>query len=148
MAQAKDFMTPDPIILESSATITEAVEVFASHKINSAPVRTSQGEYAGTLTDLTLVRILVLHQLQPEKYKKLAHRLDFLEPLVFVEQNQPVAEVLKAMLRAPSHRVFVRAKNNHICGVISPKDLLRVLTTDSYEANTIKHEIKKMDESK
>lgn len=144
MGQAKDFMTPDPIVLESSATITEVVELFGSKKIASAPVRTSMGEYAGTLTELTLVRILVLHQLQPEKYKKLAHRLDFLEPLVFVNQTDPFADVLKAILKAPNHRLFVKEKNNHICGVISPKDLLRVLMTETMEADTIKHEVKKL----
>lgn len=145
MGQAKDFMTPDPIILESSATINEVVELFGSKKIGSAPVRTSLGEYAGTLTDLTLVRILVLHQLQPEKYQKLAHRLDFLEPLVFVNQTDPFAEVLKAILKAPNHRLFVKAKNDHICGVISPKDLLRVLMTETMEADTIKREVKKLE---
>lgn len=141
MAKAQGIMTEKPIIVESSDTIDAVVEIFSSNKLTCAPVLTSLGEYAGTLTDLTLARILVLHQLQGDKYKKLAQVLDLLEPTVFVKPLDPFPDVLKAMLRAPVHRVYVRAKNGEIVGVISPKDLLRVLVTDSYEAEVIKKAI-------
>lgn len=140
-------MTADPIILESSSTILEAVEIFTSKKITAAPVHTSLGQIAGKLTELGLVRIVVLHQLQPEKYHKLANCLNFLEPAAFVRPDDPVATVIKEILHSSSRRVLVK-DHDRIVGIISPKDLLRVLMTESNEAEVIKQEIHKMGDSR
>ena len=141
MATAKDVMTPDPIVLESSTTILEAVELFTKHKISSAPVQSSMGgDVAGQLTDLSLVRALVLHQLQPEKYSKIAHCMDLLDEGVFVNPGDSITTVIRALIKSPSQRILVKSEGRKIFGIISPKDMMRVLLLGKPESAAVKTE--------
>src|SRR5699024_8048776 len=99
---AKDVMTAKPIVLESSTDIMAAVEIFSKNKISSVPVMTTMGEVAGQLTELVMVRVMVLFQLQPEKYKKLVNCTDLLEPAYFVSPNDNITTVIKTIMKSPS----------------------------------------------
>ncbi len=147
---AEQLMTANPIVLESSMSIQEAVEIFSKHKISSAPVMTSMGEVGGQLTELVLVRALVLHQLQPDKYQKLAQIQELLETSVFVEPRDSISAVMKALLKSSSRRVMVKSAGRKIFGIISPKDMLRVLIagTPSAAADDVKNEIAKLGSAK
>jgi CBS domain-containing protein len=148
VALAKDVMTPHPIVLESSTLISDAVAKFAEKKISSVPVMTTMGEVAGQLTELVMVRALVLNQLQPEKYKQLHHCTELLEPALFVSPQATITEVIKALMKSPSRRVLVRADGRQIMGIISPKDLLRVLMNGQEVSASVKAEIGKLGVSK
>ena len=141
MALAKDVMTANPICLTSATTIPEAVEVFVNKKITSVGVYNTMGEVVGQLTELILVRILVLHQIQPEKYSKLAHCLDFLDDAVFVAPSDPITTVLKALMKSSSRRVLVRSEGRKIQGIISPKDILKTLMADSPDAKAVQNAV-------
>jgi predicted transcriptional regulator len=143
-ATAETLMTPNPIVLESSMSIQEAVDVFTKHKISSAPVNTTMGDVGGQLTELVLVRALVLHQLQPEKFQKLAHCTDFLEEAVFVQPKDSITVVMKALLKSSSRRVLVKSEGRKIFGIISPKDMLRALVQGHPEAKAMTTEIAKL----
>ncbi len=135
MTTAKDVMTPSPVTLDSSASITEAVALFSTKKISSVPVVSSMGEVAGQLTELVLVRALVMHQLQPDKFSKLAHCADLLAEAHFVDPTDSITTVLKTIIKSPTSRVLVRSQGRKVLGIISPKDLLKLLaagpTTDA-----------------
>jgi CBS domain-containing protein len=148
MATAKDVMTPDPIVLDSSSAISAAVELFQKHKISSAPVQSAMGDVAGQLTEVGLVRALVLNQLQPEKYNKLAHCMDLLQEGVFVDPKDPITTVIKSMLKSPTQRVLVRSEGRRILGIISPKDMIRVLLAGQPEAQAVQNEIHKLGDKK
>lgn len=143
MASAKDWMTSDPVTLESSTDIPAAVTLFVSKKITSVPLIDTMGEVVGQLSELVLVRILVMYQLQPNKFSKLAHCIDLLETPIFVDPNDSISVVLKAILKSPSRRVLVRSAGRKIHGIISPKDLLRVLT-DGSATTAIQTAVKKL----
>jgi predicted transcriptional regulator len=131
VATAKDLMTAKPSTLESSTTISDAVALFAEKKFSSVPVVSSMGEVAGQLTELVMVRALVMHQLQPEKFSKLAHCADLLAPAYFVEPGDSITTVIKAIIKSPTSRVLVRSQGAQILGIISPKDLLKMLSSGS-----------------
>ena len=135
MTTAKDVMTASPFTLDTSASIAEAVALFSSKKISSVPVVSSMGDVAGHLTELVLVRALVMYQLQPEKFSKLAHCADLLSEAHFVEPTDSITIVLKAIIKSPTSRVLVRSQGRKVLGIISPKDLLKLLsagpTTDA-----------------
>ena len=140
---AKDIMTAKPITVESSTSIGDAVKIFLDNKISSVPVMTTMKEIAGQLTELVLVRILVLHQLQPEKYKQLVNCIDLLEPAAFVDPEATIATVIKAIIKSPSRRVLIKSDGRQIVGIISPKDLLRLLMSGKSEVKIVQEEIVK-----
>lgn len=137
MTTASDVMTPNPITLDSSTAILDAVKLFIEKKISSVPVFSTMGDIAGQLTELVLVRIMVMYQLQPEKYSKLAHCVELLEPAHFADPTDSITTVLKTIIKSPSRRVLVRSNGRKILGIISPKDLLKVLMADSADAKSI-----------
>jgi predicted transcriptional regulator len=144
VALARDLMTPKPVTLESSTTILEAVDTFIKKKYSSVPILTTMGDVGGQLTEMVMVRILVLAQLQPDKYKKLVNCLDLLEPAIFVKDDETIAMVIKAMLKSTSRRVLVQGDGRQIKGIISPKDLLRMLMSGDSAASSVRAEIVKM----
>jgi CBS domain-containing protein len=144
LTTAKDVMTAKPVILESSTMIQEAADVFGQRKFSSVPVMTTMGDVAGQLTELVLLRAIVLNQVQPEKYKQLLHCIDILEPATFVAPTASITEVIKALMKSTSRRVLVKSDGRQILGIISPKDLLRLLMAGRDPAKALQAEIEKL----
>lgn len=141
MSSAKLIMTDKVTSLPASTDIFEAVELFMTKRFTSVPVTSGSGELAGQLTEVSLIKLLVLSKSQPEKYKKLAHCLDLLEKPVFVEPNDTVATVLKTVMQSPTKRVFVSMDRYKILGIISPKDLLKALSKNDKTAEVIQTQL-------
>ena len=59
---ARDFMTPNPIIITPDATIAEAARLMVEHKIGGLPV-INEGMLVGIITETDLCRVLMS---QPE----------------------------------------------------------------------------------
>lgn len=146
-AKAEEIMTKDPLGLESSTDIMKAVELFTSKKFTAVPVLSSLGEIVGMLTELGLVRIIVLHQVQPEKYKKLANCLEFLEPVEEVSPKDSMLEILQAMLKSRHRRILVKSDGRRVHGIISPKDLIKHLVEGSQTAKSIQEAVGKLEPS-
>jgi CBS-domain-containing membrane protein len=136
--KAEDIMTKDPMTLDTSTDISAAVNFFLEKKISSVPVTSTLKEIEGQLTELVLVRMLILFQLQPEKYKKIAHCTDLLEPAVFVAPEDLFSTLMKAIMKSPSRRLLVRKEGRKILGIISPKDMLKCLVANRENAELVK----------
>jgi predicted transcriptional regulator len=128
MNHAKDLMTKDPIVIQSGWEIREAIHVFQEHNIHSAPVVTPLGEVLGMMTELSLVKASLRNYLDSGKSEKVVHHSDILEAAFFVNEEDSVGEVVKAMFQAPHHRILVMNKNKKIVGFISPKDIIGFVT--------------------
>ncbi len=137
MSNAKTIMSDQVVTVPASMDIQEAVEIFINRKFTSVPVMTGSGELAGQLTEVILIRLLVLSKGQPGKYKKLAHCLELLEKPVFVDPTDSIPLVLKAIMQSQTKRVFVSKDRNKINGIISPKDLLIALAQNDKTASEI-----------
>jgi CBS domain-containing protein len=59
---AREFMTPDPIVISPDATIAEAARLMVDHKIGGLPVLEG-GESIGIITETDFCRLLMM---QPE----------------------------------------------------------------------------------
>ncbi len=141
MATAQDLMTKDPVLLEAASSIKDAVEIFTKRKFTSAPVVNSAGDVIGFLTEMSLVRAIVLHQLQPEKYQKLGQCAVLFEDAAFVSVDDSVSMVIRALLNSITRRVLVKGNGRKIIGIISPKDLLKVIQSESEISQVVQNEI-------
>lgn len=143
MSNAKEIMTPNPLMLGSGMDILDAVEFFNRHHISSAPVQNPLGEILGQLTEIDLVKALVRYRASSD-YCKVIHAESFFEPVYFVQDTDNVATVLKTMVRAPSHRVLVKDKNGKVGGIIAPKDLLRTIQGGGVASRAVADEVKSL----
>ncbi len=141
MIVAKDIMTPKVKTLESSNSIVEAIQFFNETKLSSVPIVTGANESMGMMTEMSLVRAVVLMQLQPDKFKKVQHIADLLEKAVFVREADPMPKILAAMISSAAKRVIVQNNAGQYMGIISPKDLLKALNGDKSLAQVVQAEV-------
>lgn len=141
MAIAKDIMTASPLMLTSGMDILDAVEFFNKHHISSAPVQNPLGEILGHLTEIDLVKALAQYRSNSE-YSKVIHAEEYFEPVIFVKDTDKVAEVVRALVKAPTYRVLVKDRQNRTIGIISPKDILRSIQRKGPVGQIVVDEVK------
>lgn len=126
MIAARDLMTPDPIVVQTSDDPREIHRVFLEKRFTALPVGDQNGNIIGILSEMNLVKIMVQFAVDG-KSKKIGNYANHLESPVFVTESETLGNIVKAMVGSTTHRVLVRNKMEKVIGVISPKDLLRML---------------------
>jgi predicted transcriptional regulator len=129
MITAKDLMTADPIVIQTNDDPRSILKIFLTKKITALPVGT-QSEIVGMLSEMNLVKILVQNA-KDGGNKKIGNYTTFLEPASFVLEDADIAAIVKAMVGSPTRRVLVRNNAHMTTGILSPKDLLRMLAGES-----------------
>lgn len=138
---ASEIMTKNPYVVQSSMTINEVSEFFLEHNFTSAPVLGSDGDILGILDEFTLIKIKVGQHMGESKKDKLAFYTEMFQPIFMVVETEPLIEVMKQMIKAPNHRLFVMNSFKTLVGIISPKDVLRYVVGARKKSVDIKAEL-------
>jgi CBS domain-containing protein len=150
---AADLMTPNPVSISDTATVSEAVALLTDRGFSAAPVIDQAGRPVGVVSRSDIL----VHDREkpnylepvPEYYERvnLSARLgephpegfqveradpsqvrDIMTPIVFsVAPNAPAANVVEEMLALKVHRLFVVDDDRVLVGVISALDILQRL---------------------
>lgn len=145
---AEDLMTPNPLSLEESLSLREAIAFLIDRGISGAPVIDKSGRPVGVLSQSDVMvhdRETVEHiapvehesgaplprdmrrGFQIEKVDRTQVR-DLMTPVVFsVALSTTAAKVVEQMCELNVHRLFVVDRNGILVGVISALDILRHL---------------------
>ncbi len=144
---AADLMTPNPLSLEDSLTVREAIAFFIDRNISGAPVIDSAGRPVGVLTQSDVLvhdRTKVEHMV-PESERGGPHSRkawegfqvervettpirDVMTPAVFsISEKAGAWTVIQELRELHVHRLFVVDENGVLVGVITPLDILRHL---------------------
>ncbi len=146
---AADLMTPNPMSIRHSATVSEAATFLAARGISAAPVIDEAGRPVGVVSSTDIL----IHKGQgavylvgsPEYHERLERPVfskdsstddgnrrptvsDVMTPTVFcVRPETPAAKVVEKMLALKVRRLFVVDGGGVLIGVISAFDVLRKL---------------------
>jgi CBS domain-containing protein len=148
-ATAADLMTPDPVSIRETATVREAVALFADRGFGAAPVIDDAGRPVGVLSrtdvllyDREVVRSAVaaggvgwdelpalcgregysVEVVDPTPIREL------MTPVVFtIDLDTPANRVVEYMLAMKVHHLFVVDEDNCLVGVVSALDVVRHL---------------------
>ncbi|OAI55177.1 hypothetical protein AYO44_00240 [Planctomycetaceae bacterium SCGC AG-212-F19] len=150
-ATARDLMTPNPVSIQETATIQEALVLLVDRGIHAAPVIDDAGRPIGVLSSTDIIvhdreSVTTLPRL-PEFYTHSDLELatgeslprgfqvqhvdrtrvsDIMTPTVFaVAPDAAAATVVNEMLARRVHRLFVVDSGGVLVGVISAFDVLR-----------------------
>jgi PAS domain S-box-containing protein len=146
MKSARAIMTPNPKHIQSGERLLDTISLFFQNNIHFAPVITPTGEILGLLSEVSLVKAALRHYLDPGKNEKVYAHRDLLEPVVYVQDNESIDDVVKAIMKSPSRRVLVRDFKDALCGIISPKDIIRFLSGEQHQMIQINDHLKKYEE--
>lgn len=127
MKTAKDVMTTNPVMLQTGEELQDIVRKFIEKGIRSAPVINPLGEIWGFITELSLIKAYLKNHLEQGKHEKLAHHQEFIQPATFIDEDMPIQEAMKAVLKAPTNRVLVKNDRDKVVGILTAKDILKFL---------------------
>ena len=122
-----ELMTPDPIVVDESASVDEAVRLLEENEINGLPVVDRDGLLIGVISQTDIVRARAVghlwHRWPGLRVRHLMH-----SPALTADRSMSFEEAAQSMERAHVHRLVVVADDQMTpVGVISMTDLVRAL---------------------
>lgn len=129
MVLAKDMMHTSTPILSFDVNVPKAIEYFQLHNHGWVAISASSDRFHGVLTEAGMVRVWLRYQTQKEREALILYR-DLLDPIQLINENEVFAEVVKKLMIAVGHRVFVINSAGNVVGHISAKDVLACFHAD------------------
>ncbi|HEY5488609.1 MAG TPA: CBS domain-containing protein [Candidatus Limnocylindrales bacterium] len=122
-----ELMTPDPIMVDESATVDEAVRLLEENEISGLPVVDRDGLLVGVISQTDVVRARAVghlwHRWPGLRVRHLMH-----SPALTADRSMTLEEAAQSMERAHVHRLVVVDDDQMTpVGVISTTDLVRAL---------------------
>ncbi|HEY7023588.1 MAG TPA: CBS domain-containing protein [Candidatus Limnocylindrales bacterium] len=120
-------MTPDPIVVDESATVYDAVRLLEENDISGMPVIDREGFLVGVISQTDIVRARAVDHLW-ERWPGLRVRHLMHSPAMTADAGMSLEDAAQAMERAHIHRLIVVDDDQLTpVGVISTTDLVRAL---------------------
>ena len=147
MLTAGDVMTRDVITVKKETTIRELAELFARHRISSAPVVDDNGEMIGIVTETDLIEQdknlhiptvislfdWVIYLESDKKFEKALKKMTgqsvgeiYSEEFVKVTPTTPVSDVADILSSRKMNAIPV-LDGNKIVGIVARIDLIRTM---------------------
>ena len=122
-----ELMTPDPIVIDESATLDDAVRMLEENEISGLPVVDRDGVLVGVISQTDIVRARAVahlwHRWPGLRVRHLMHA-----PALTADRAMNMEEAAQLMERAHVHRLVVVGDDQLTpIGVISTTDLVRAL---------------------
>ena len=131
--KASDIMTPNPIFVEVSRTVRDAVDELLNADIRHIPV-TQKGVLVGMLSDRDLQGHALPIDLQVSEPEKAVARLDtpvkevMSTDVIFVNPETNLSEIIDLMIREKIGAIpVVSLSEQQLMGMISYIDVLRAV---------------------
>ena len=122
-----ELMTPDPIVIEESSTVYDAVRVLEENDISGMPVIDGDGVLVGVISQTDIVRARAVGHLW-ERWPGLRVRHLMHSPALTADRAMSLEDAAQVMEHAHVHRlVVVDDDQMRPVGVISTTDLVRSL---------------------
>ena len=121
---ARDLMTPGPVSIGSTATVSEAVAFLTDRGFGAALVIDEAGHPLGVVTRTDL---LIHARERPGDGSQTAVRGVMTEGVFPAQENTPARSVVSQMVALNVHHLFVVDRAGVVVGVIGTLDVLRKL---------------------
>jgi CBS domain-containing protein len=125
VGRIRKLMTPDPVWIESSANLHEAVRLMREHHVGGLPVCDSAGRVVGVITDRTLLMAAWATGGPGQARSVTAGSLVRGNP-VTVSPDEDAAWALELMSAHRVRRLPV-VENGRLVGIITQADLARTM---------------------
>lgn len=127
--RASDMMTPNPMSLRAEATVPEAIAWLTEKGFSAAPVIDESGRPVGVVSRADIL----VHERERLRSSLAATEnpttvADIMTPAVFsVSPHRSADLVVEQLLTLNVHQLYVVDESQHLIGVISAHDILRLL---------------------
>ena len=136
MYTARDLMTPDPVAVRETATISEAVRIFQALEIRHLPVVNAASELVGMLSDRDLRAFTIPDVIDGEWIGAIQIALEARVATLMsgdalsVDLDADAAEIADLLLDNRIGAVPVVDGDGRLAGIVSYVDILRAFAAD------------------
>lgn len=124
----KHFMTHPLFFVSADHVLEQAEKVFHEYRLSTAPVLVDKKTVLGILTDFQLLKCFLIRNGDPTR-AKVRDYAEELDPVVLIDENEPITNAFKLMIQSPNHRIYVTSQDR-LVGALSPKDILPFMAGD------------------
>ena len=122
---AKDIMTTELILSHPEMTIEEAIKILVNNRITGMPVVDDQRRIVGVISEYDIIRSI--ESCERDKPLELSRRIDFTSKVTSVREETALPEILKQFVEKKIRRLPVINDDNQLVGIITRRDIMRVL---------------------
>ena len=127
--RARDIMTRDLITVSADEEITVVLTRLIEHDISGVPVVDGSGALVGILTERDCIDIALEAGYFDERGGKISQFMT--TPVKTVDVDTTIVEIAQLMCRS-SHRRFPVLDGGRLVGLISRRDILKVLNAGAW----------------
>lgn len=145
MKTARHLMTPEPHTIRSGDRLHEVMHFFLAYQVHYAPVLSPMGELLGLLSDISVVKASLRKYLSSEIGESIYAHRDLFEPAATVRDSARLDEIVRVMMKSSSRRVLVLDQGQQVIGILSPRDIMKVLVGKTDQLNEMHTELKDLE---
>ncbi|MBI3544925.1 MAG: CBS domain-containing protein [Deltaproteobacteria bacterium] len=122
---AKDIMTTELILAHPEMTIEDAIKTLVNNRITGMPVVDGDQRIVGVVSEFDIIR--TIESVDAEKPLDLTRAIDFSHQVTSVTETAPLPQILKLFVDKKVRRLPVLSRDNKLVGIITRRDIMRVL---------------------
>lgn len=122
---AKDIMSSRLIVAKTGMNLEDAVKLLVNNKITGLPVVDENGRMVGILSEYDIIaRVGKEKKLEPSLFKD---SISYTKTVESVDEDASLQDILNRFIEQKVRRLPVLDKNKRLVGIISRRDVMRVL---------------------
>jgi len=122
---AKDIMSNKIIVAKEDMNLEDAVKLLVNNKITGLPVVDKQGHMIGILSEYDIIaNVGGEKQLVASLFKR---SISYTKDVESVFEDTTIEDILSRFINAKCRRLPVLDKNKRLVGIISRRDIMRML---------------------
>lgn len=122
---AKDIMSTKLIVAKEGMNIEDAVKLLVNNKITGLPVVDGDGRMVGILSEYDIIAKVGKEKIiESDMFKKM---VPFTKKVESVGEGTSLQDILDRFINLKCRRLPVLDKDNRLVGIISRRDVMKVL---------------------
>lgn len=127
MIRSRDLMQRDVICVSPEMDVRDLARLFQEKAISGAPVVDREGHLVGIVSTTDLAHLVAEQGTRTSKRRRATVREIMTSPVLCIDENCPLAEMMDIMTRARIHRLVVM-RNDVVVGMVTASDIIRFLS--------------------
>lgn len=122
---ARDIMTTELILGHPKMTIEEAIKTLVNNRITGMPVVDEERHIVGVVSEYDIIKSV--EELDNERPLDLSSPIVYSHKVTTVSEDTRLPDILKHFVERKVRRLPVINKQNQLVGIITRRDIMRVL---------------------
>lgn len=122
---ARDIMTTELILGHPKMTIEEAIKTLVNNRITGMPVVDEERHIVGVVSEYDIIKSV--DSFEKDRPVDLSQIIEFSHKVTTVSEDAKLSDILKYFVEKKVRRLPVINKQNQLVGIITRRDIMRVL---------------------